>query len=56
MKRTVAVILTGALALAACSNGGGSVEAFFESVQKFVDTGFFNAFVEVDPAEFADAV
>ena len=38
LRRAVAVTVAGALAMAACGNsGGGSVEAFCEDTQKFVD-------------------
>jgi hypothetical protein len=54
VRRAIAVIVVGALVLAACgSSGGGSVEAFCESAQKFVDLEDpFGG----DPAAFADGI
>lgn len=53
VRRAMAVIVAGALVLAACGSGGGSVEAFCESAQKFVD---LEDPFEGDPAAFADGI
>ena len=54
VRRAIAVTVAGALVLAACGgSGGGSVEAFCDSAQEYVD---LEDPFEGDPAAFADGI